>query len=75
MEITITHCRYTPSWDSLQTVIREATHCHTGQLVRIARQDGGCNYRAPGTYELGFEQDNNTVLPIRLRVIAVGHKA
>ncbi|RKZ86254.1 MAG: hypothetical protein DRQ39_05945 [Gammaproteobacteria bacterium] len=74
MEITITHCRYAPKWESLQQVIRETTNEPRGQLVRISRDDNGCSYRAPGVYSLEFRQNNNTVLPIRLEIVAVGKK-
>ena len=74
MEITITHCRYAPKWESLEQVIREATNEPEGRLVKIDRADGRCNYRNPGLYHLRFEQSNNTLLPIRLEVVAVGQK-
>ena len=72
MEITITHCRYAPKWESLQTVIREATNDHGGRLVKIDREDGGCNYRETGVYHLLFKQNNDTSLPIRLNIVGVG---
>ena len=58
MKITITNCRYTPKWDTLQTLLREATNEHAGQLTRIARADGGCDYRKPGVYNLSFTHDH-----------------
>jgi len=72
MEIIITHCRYAPKWDSLQTVIQEATNEPEGELRRIARHDKECNYREPGVYSLGFVLSNGCTLPITLNVIAVG---
>ena len=75
MKITITHCRYAPKWESLEQVIKEATNEPEGRLIRISRDDNGCNYRAPGIYSLGFRQSNNTVLPVKLEVVAVGHKS
>lgn len=72
MEITITHCRYTPRWDSLQTVIREATNDTSATLTRISRVDGGCDYRKPGVYDLDVRRDNQTILPVKLTVKAVG---
>jgi len=72
MEITITHCRYTPKWETLQTVIREATNDESATLTRIRREDGGCGYREPGVYNLGVRRDNQTILPIKLTIVAVG---
>jgi hypothetical protein len=74
VEITITHCRYAPKWESLEKVIREATNEPEGRLVKIDRADGRCNYSKPGLYHLRFEQSNNTLLPIRLEIVAVGEK-
>ena len=71
MKITITHCRYAPRWDSLQTVIREATN-DQGEFIKIRRRDGGCDYRNPGVYDLDFKQANKTILPIVLTIKAVG---
>lgn len=71
MEMTITHCRYAPKWETLNTLLREATP-QDGMLVRISRRNRGVDYRAPGVYDLGFLQENGTVLPITLTVQAVG---
>ncbi len=68
MEITITHCRYAPKWESLETVLREATNEPHGQLIRVSREDKGCDYRGLGVYNLGFRQTNG-VLPIKLTVL------
>lgn len=72
MKITITHCRYTPKWESLQTVIREATNDEKATITRIARKDGKCDYRAPGEYDLDVRQSNQTILPVKLTVVGVG---
>ena len=73
MQITITHCRYAPKWDSLQTVIREVVNDPDGTIIRIARKDNGCNYRSPGKYSLSFLSGNKTQsLPIELNIVAVG---
>ena len=74
MEVTITHCRYAPSWVSLQRVLRETTNDPGGIIKKVTREDNKCNYRAPGVYNLDFEQSNRTVLPIRLTVVAVGER-
>jgi len=68
MDITITHCRYAPRWETLQQMIRETTNEPEGLLVRISRIDGGCDYRAIGVYTLDFLQSNGTILPITLKV-------
>ena len=74
MEIVITNCRYAPSWDSLQTVIRDAVNDPEGTIVRITREDNGCGYREPGKYNLSFlAGDRQTSLPILLNIVAVGH--
>lgn len=71
MNITIDHCRYTPRWETLEKMIREAT-ASKGQLIRIARKDKGCNYRAPGTYEVGYQyEDSRIILPITLTIKGV----
>ena len=44
----------------------------TAKLVRIRRCDNGCNYRAPGEYDLDLRRDNDTILPIKLIIKAVG---
>jgi hypothetical protein len=72
MRITIDHCRYTPKWETLQQVIREATNDESASITRINRKDGGCNYRAPGEYDLDVRRDNQTILPVHLDVRAVG---
>ena len=69
MKITITHARYAPSWSALEKVIQETTNDEDGRLSRVARRDNGCNYRAPGVYDLDFRQSNKTVLPIELDVV------
>jgi hypothetical protein len=72
MKIVITNCRHTPKWESLQTIIREATCDEKATITRISRKDRGCDYRAPGEYELDLRQANGTVLPIELNVVGVG---
>jgi hypothetical protein len=72
MNIIITHCRYAPKWDTLQRIIREATNELNGELTRISRTDGGCDYRALGEYDLDFKRTNHTILPVKLTVIGVG---
>lgn len=72
MEITITHCKHTPTWENLQIIIREVTDDMTAKLVLIRRCDNGCNYRAPGEYDLQLRRDNDTILPIKLIIKAVG---
>lgn len=53
IESTRIRTRFTPRWDTLQTAIIEMIG-YPGDLVRIARKDGKCDYRAPGDYTLGF---------------------
>lgn len=51
--ITINGANQTPTWDSLQSVIRETLNT-TGRLTRISRDDGGSYYRGKGSYTLTF---------------------
>jgi hypothetical protein len=71
MKITITHCRYTPKWSTLQEVIREVTNDESCVISRIQRHDKGCGYRDPGEYELDVRRNNETILPVKLTVVAV----
>lgn len=74
MKIVIEHCRYTPKWDTLQQMLREATADESATITRINRPDRQCGYREPGIYEIDVRRDNNTILPVTLEVVAVGHK-
>jgi hypothetical protein len=72
MRITINHCRYAPRWETINQVIREATNDPKGQLIRISRRDNGCDYRAPGIYDLDFRyggERRDIVLPIELEIV------
>ncbi len=60
MKITITDCKYTPSWETLEQVLREATDRLVGQIVRISRKDKGCGYREVGEYEVDFRNEEGT---------------
>jgi hypothetical protein len=71
MKITITNCRYAPSWNSLQQTIREATNEPTGVITLVDRRDKGIDYRQPGKYRVGFRQSNETILPIELEIVGV----
>ena len=55
MQIRIEGANHTPSWATLQDAIRESLG-DNGQLTRIARRDNGCDYRAPGEYEVDYRQ-------------------
>jgi len=70
MNITITHCRYAPRWDTLERLLQETTNQPNGTLIRIARKDGGANYSSPGQYEARFRPENQlTVLLVNLDVL------
>jgi len=71
MKITIDHCRYTPRWETLQTLLRETTNDHKGVVIGISRRDRGCDYRAPGGYDVRFRLFNGCVLTINLEVKGV----
>jgi len=66
MKITVSHCRYTPHWETVQQMLQEATNNPRGKIIGIRREDGGCDYRKPGVYYVGFDQNNGTVLPVTL---------
>lgn len=65
MEITITNCRHTPRWATLQEVIREVFDDDSALIVRISRPDGGCDYRKHGVYNLDV-LSCGTTLPVKL---------
>ena len=68
MDITITNCRYTPKWVTLQSLIRETTHDKKATITRISRPDGHCGYREPGEYDLAARLGAGDSLNIRLTV-------
>lgn len=75
MHITITGCRYAPTWDTLQTMIRETmpdgpSRPREGQITRINRLDGGTNYRGLGEYDLTYQMID-CHLPISLSVLGL----
>lgn len=72
MEITITHARYAPRWTMLQDMIRTVTANPSARLIGILRDDGGCDYRAPGGYTVRVDQDNGTILTVKLNIVPVG---
>ena len=39
MKITMTRCRYTPKWETLERLIKEATNQPYGFLIGIRRRD------------------------------------
>lgn len=53
MDITITHTRCTPQWSDLERVVAASLDC-VGHFQRIARADGGHNYRLYGVYHCDF---------------------
>ena len=68
MDITITNCRYTPRWDTLQSLIRETTDDEKATITRISRLDRHCGYRDPGEYDLDARLGDGDSLNIRLTV-------
>jgi hypothetical protein len=68
MKITITDAKRTPSWETLQTVVREVTGSEYGKFIRIARPDGKCDYGAPGVYNVSFRTDGWDIIEIELTV-------
>ena len=67
VKITITHAKYTPKWETLQAVLREAIDAQ-GVITRIARPDRKCNYRAPGKYDVDFRLKDGSVTAVDLEV-------
>lgn len=50
--ITITGCKMTPEWETLQAALRQATSDDSLKFVRIARNDNRPDYRGLGVYSL-----------------------
>jgi hypothetical protein len=70
MQVTITDCKNAPHWQTLQTLLREALG-DTATLTKIARQDGGVNYRAVGVYDLTLRigsKPNVAYVPVTLTI-------
>lgn len=72
MKITFEGCRYTPSWTTLQSAIRETMGMDDetlhGRLTRIARRDRHCGYRDPGVYDVNFLTDDGEDIEVELIV-------
>lgn len=56
MKILIEGVEQTPSWGTLQEVIRTSFFGKEGKLTKIDRVDGQANYRARGAYKLTFQK-------------------
>ena len=67
MTITITGCKHTPEWETLQDAVKQATG-EKGRFTRIARPDNKCDYRAPAAYELTFTPVSGDDIAIKLDV-------
>jgi hypothetical protein len=67
MTIRISGVKQAPLWVTTQRVIRETLNTE-GQLTRITRPDGQCNYREIGEYHLTFTPDNGDNVTIKLQV-------
>ncbi len=59
MKITIEGALFTPKWATLEKAVGQMLDLKDGRFVRIARNDGGVNYRAPGEYTIEY------VTPVR----------
>lgn len=68
IRITIEGTRWTPGWETLQTVLRDATGCDTIRFIGIARQDRNCDYRAPGEYRVSYIDQYNDISKLELVV-------
>jgi len=58
--ITLTGCVCAPRWEGLEMALKESLDAPRGYLTRISRDDGGCDYRALGTYTLEFTTPTET---------------
>ena len=76
MKIVIEHCRRAPKWESLQQVLKEALGDEDGHFTKIDRVDDHIDHGATGAYKLMWANDHNeqTLLPITLICVAVGHR-
>jgi len=68
MNIIINNAKYTPSWELLQTMVRQTMNDETATFTRISRVDGGCNYRAPGEYHVDI-RCHSEVVELNLSVV------
>ncbi len=68
MHIKITGCTYTPSWVTLQEMIREATDDNTCTIIGIQREDNGVHYRDLGKYRVITRNGNQVHKHIDLEV-------
>ena len=64
MKITIEGVNRTPSWEIIQTMIRETMGRSGTLLMGIRRIDGRCDYRAPGDYELTLSDGSSVSLRV-----------
>jgi hypothetical protein len=58
IKITAEGAKHAPSWETFQLFLRalldEDPASNLGRITRIRRQDGGCDYRAAGLYDVLF---------------------
>lgn len=72
MEITIKGAKNAPSWETLQSMLIQATGAEPGsKLTRINRVDRGVDYGAPGVYELTFLRYGPVQVPYLSEAILV----
>jgi hypothetical protein len=68
MHIKITDCKYTPSWVTLQQMVREAKDDHSCTLINIQRHDNGIHYRGLGKYKLTMRKIGGYIENVELEV-------
>lgn len=62
--ITLTGMRRLPNYETIQRMLREAENDDSLTIVRIARLSPGCDYTAPGEYEIGVRSNDTTYTAI-----------
>lgn len=62
--ITLTGMRRLPNYETIQRMLREAENDSSLTIVRIARLSPGCDYTAPGEYEIGVRSNDTTYTAI-----------
>lgn len=63
--ITIAGTKNTPEWEALQKLVHQTTG-KPGKFTRIARKDGGIDYRGHGEYEITYITDTGEKLHITM---------
>jgi hypothetical protein len=67
MKLTISGAVVTPKWTTLEKMVATALD-RAGRFSRIARRGAGCDYRAPGVYDVTFRPDSGDAVAVVIEV-------